>query len=106
MSKVFLRLLAATLPILVGAEARAQDATPPMLANPCLVCHAPGQSEPDAIPGLDGLSAEQIKSAMLDFKQGKRSATIMDRIARGYSDEQIDAIARYLGWLDVEGAKP
>jgi cytochrome c553 len=32
---------------------------------------------------------------MLDFKNGRRPATIMHQIAKGYSDEQIAAIAAY-----------
>jgi cytochrome c553 len=33
---------------------------------------------------------------MQDFKAGKRPATIMHQIAKGYSDEQIGALAAYL----------
>jgi cytochrome c553 len=33
---------------------------------------------------------------MQDFKAGKRPATVMHQIARGYTDAQIDAIAAYL----------
>jgi len=31
-----------------------------------------------------------------DFKSGKQPATVMHQIAKGYTDEQIEAIAGYL----------
>jgi cytochrome subunit of sulfide dehydrogenase len=33
---------------------------------------------------------------MQDFRSGKRQATVMHQIAKGYTDEQVDAIAAYL----------
>jgi sulfide dehydrogenase cytochrome subunit len=30
-----------------------------------------------------------------EFRDGKRSATVMHQLAKGYTDEQIDAIAAY-----------
>jgi cytochrome c553 len=32
---------------------------------------------------------------MLDFKAGRKPATLMHQLAKGYSDEQIVAIAGY-----------
>jgi len=39
---------------------------------------------------------EFVQRQMADFKADRRPATIMNRIAKGYSDEQIAAIADYL----------
>jgi len=36
-------------------------------------------------------------SAMQDFRSGKRPATVMDRIAKGFSDDEIRAIAAWYG---------
>jgi cytochrome subunit of sulfide dehydrogenase len=36
-------------------------------------------------------------SAMRDFRSGKRSATVMDRIAKGFSDDEIKVIAAWYG---------
>jgi sulfide dehydrogenase cytochrome subunit len=33
---------------------------------------------------------------MLAFRSGKRSGTVMNRIAKGYSDEDIELLAGYL----------
>jgi cytochrome c553 len=35
----------------------------------------------------------------LDFRDGKRSATVMTRLAKGYSDTDIDALAKYIATL-------
>jgi sulfide dehydrogenase cytochrome subunit len=32
---------------------------------------------------------------MKAFKSGERPATLMDRIAKGYTDEEIEAMAKY-----------
>lgn len=65
----------------------------------CNACHGPDGKSHGAVPSLDGLSAKQIESALLAFKSGKRPATIMDRIARGYSDNEIAAVAAYFANL-------
>jgi cytochrome subunit of sulfide dehydrogenase len=43
------------------------------------------------------MTADQIGTTMLAFRSGQRSATVMDRIARGFSEQEIAAIAAWLG---------
>jgi cytochrome c553 len=47
------------------------------------------------VPALAKLPAQQIMTALQAFRAGTRPATVMDRIAKGYSDEEIDAIAQW-----------
>jgi cytochrome c553 len=50
------------------------------------------------VPGafqLAGQKADYIIEQMRAFKEGKKSATIMHQIAKGYSDEQVVALANY-----------
>jgi len=42
---------------------------------------------------LTGLSTDDIISSMKAFKTDQRKGTIMNRIAKGYSDEEIDLMA-------------
>jgi cytochrome subunit of sulfide dehydrogenase len=49
-----------------------------------------------AVPILNGRPAGEIVSAMEAFRQGGRPATVMDRIAKGFSDAEIAAIAEWL----------
>lgn len=44
---------------------------------------------------LSSLKAEQIETAMQAFRAGTRPATVMDRIAKGFSDEEVRAIAQW-----------
>lgn len=67
-----------------------------MLSNTCAGCHGTnGVSAGPAMPTIAGLPAEHIKTMMKGFKSGERPSTIMDRISKGYSDEEIDVIAKY-----------
>ncbi|MCV6636436.1 c-type cytochrome [Candidatus Albibeggiatoa sp. nov. NOAA] len=67
-----------------------------MLANTCAGCHGTnGASVGPASPIIGGLSAETISETMKAYKSGDRPSTIMGRIARGYTDEEIDAMAGF-----------
>ena len=67
------------------------------LAATCGQCHGTdGHAiEGVALPGLAGLPAGYLIEQMSAFKSGARPATVMHQIARGYSDAQIDQLARY-----------
>lgn len=73
--------------------------TPSMLANPCAACHGPGGVSIGAIPSLRGYPKEVIVSALQAFRDGSRPVTIMGRIARGYSDQEIEALGEYFSRL-------
>jgi sulfide dehydrogenase cytochrome subunit len=63
----------------------------------CFACHGPDGHSEGGMPTLAGRSAEFIYQALIDFKSGRRVATIMDRHAKGYSNEQLRRIAEVLG---------
>ncbi|WP_454723612.1 MULTISPECIES: c-type cytochrome [Cupriavidus] len=67
-------------------------------AAACAGCHGPAGHAPagSPVPALAGRSQSELVRLMQDFKQGKREATVMQQIAKGYSDAQIEAIA---GWF-------
>jgi cytochrome c553 len=44
---------------------------------------------------LAGLDRAAIVQAMQEFRSGRRVGTVMDRIAKGFSDEEIQAIAAW-----------
>lgn len=75
--------------------AAAQSPDAPAGAAACSGCHANSVSVQTPAPRLIGKSAADIASAMQAFKTGARSATIMDRIAKGFSDEETRAIAAW-----------
>jgi cytochrome c553 len=45
------------------------------------------------VPVLHGRTPDQIAEAMREFREGRRAATVMDRIARGFTDDEARAIA-------------
>lgn len=67
-----------------------------MLANTCNGCHGPeGTSRGPAVPTIAGLDQAYLVEAMTAFRNGNRPSTIMGRIARAYSEEDIGLIADY-----------
>lgn len=69
--------------------ASAQSAPPPG-ATSCTGCHAEAQLS------LEALTAEEIALALAAFRNGEREATLMDRIAKGFTAEESAAIAEWL----------
>lgn len=67
-----------------------------MLANTCNGCHGiDGTSAGPSMPSLAGMPRDFILAAMQQFRDGSRGSTIMGRIARGYSNEQLAAMADF-----------
>ncbi|ARJ68093.1 sulfide dehydrogenase [Magnetospirillum sp. ME-1] len=77
-------IIAAAPPVRADGGAR-------VMADTCMACHSPEIHS--SIPGLSGRPAGELLRMLLAFRDGGRAATIMDRIAKGYSREQLGAIA-------------
>ena len=90
MSRSVLVLVAATL---VAAPSLTLAASPPG-ADSCLGCHSVAADD-NPVPLLGSFSATQIVTAMQAFRSGTRPATVMDRVAKGFSDEETKAIAEW-----------
>jgi cytochrome subunit of sulfide dehydrogenase len=85
--------LAAGLPL---AEARAQA---PLVAEGCIGCHGPNGAGMGGVPALAGRDRAELVSLMAAFRANERPATIMGRIARGYTDAEIAAAADHFARL-------
>ena len=82
-----------------GGTAGATEPAPAALANACATCHgADGRSE-GAIPAIAGMPAPDFVAKMNAFGSSTGEATIMDRIARGLSQAEIDGLASYFARL-------
>ena len=90
--------------------AAAQDpASARNLSAACFTCHGTdGHSVGGIPPSLAGQDRNYLLQAMKDFKAGKRPATIMHQQAKGYTDEELEAIAGYFASVKAgpAGAKP
>jgi cytochrome subunit of sulfide dehydrogenase len=80
--------------LVAAAPVSAQSIAPPG-ATACSGCH--GTSPAGAVPPLRGRAPDEIVAAMRAFRNGERQATVMDRIAKGFSDEETRAIAAWFG---------
>lgn len=91
------RRVAAAALLLAAPWALAQDAhLARNLAATCANCHGTnGQARGD-MKVLAGQSADKIIAAVADYRSGTQPSTIMQQIAKGYTEEQIRLIAGYL----------
>ena len=67
------------------------------MAATCASCHGTG-GKPVAgsnVAALAGRAKDDIVQVMAQFKEGKRPATVMHQIAKGYSDAEVAAVADY-----------
>lgn len=68
-----------------------------MLAQSCMACHGPmGASVAGPMPVIGGQPEVYLINAMKAFREGTRPSTVMGRLAKGYSDTEIAAMAKYL----------
>lgn len=105
------RNLGATAAALAAGFALAQQPAPPpvfapsnlspagvrSLAANCAACHGTnGQpARGSTLAGLAGKPRHELLTAMSQFKQGTKPATLMHQLAKGYSDAELEALADY-----------
>jgi sulfide dehydrogenase cytochrome subunit len=65
------------------------------LAAACSACHGTNGRSVGGMPALAGKEKALIVAQMREFRDGKRPATIMHQIAKGYTDEQFEILAAY-----------
>src|SRR5262245_1176537 len=76
-----------------GAVPAASPAPPG--ASACSGCHATSTAVTTPVPRLIGRNAAETVAAMEEFRSGKRPGTVMDRIAKGFTNDEIQAIAAW-----------
>ena len=65
------------------------------LAATCSNCHGTDGRALGNIPSLAGLSKVYFVEQMRAFREGKRPATVMHQLAKGYSDAELAALAEF-----------
>ena len=94
-------LLLVPLMVLAGtAQALPPAGTPQptgeMMGNTCAGCHGTqGRMHGEAFVPLAGMPEAKFIRAMQDFRSGARPATLMGHVAKGYTDEEIKAMAEF-----------
>ena len=96
--------IATALLALAAAAAAARAPDPNLardLAATCTTCHGTNGVSQGGTANLAGMNRDAMIRAIQEFKTGARPATIMQQLAKGYTDEQIALIA---GWFAAQKA--
>jgi cytochrome subunit of sulfide dehydrogenase len=91
MKKVILLAVA-----LVSPATQAQDTAARNLTASCAICHGTdGRPVTKDVVVLAGRSSADMATQLRAFRDGQRPSTVMHQIAKGYTDQQIDAMAAW-----------
>ncbi|MCC6948297.1 MAG: c-type cytochrome [Bradyrhizobiaceae bacterium] len=87
-------------PLPAAAQSAADVA---VLAGPCANCHGPDGRSPGPIASIAGQAEAALLEKLKAFKSETPPAgtTIMNRHAKGYSDEQLAALAKYYSQISA-----
>jgi len=92
--KVLTAIAVAALAFAPGAATAASD--PPPGAAACSGCHATNPAAETPVPKIHGRKASEIVSMMAEFRWGTLPSTVMGRIAKGFTDDEMEPIATWL----------
>ncbi|MSO67125.1 MAG: cytochrome C [Pseudolabrys sp.] len=92
--KALSAIAVAALAIYPGVLLAASD-TPPGAAA-CSGCHTTNAAVESPVPRIHGRNANEIVTAMTAFRTGATPSTVMGRIAKGFTDEEMQPIAAWL----------
>ncbi len=66
-----------------------------VLANTCYSCHGTDGHSAGAMPSIAGKDAGYIERRLLDYREDRLKGTVMNRIAKGFSAEEIGRLAQH-----------
>jgi cytochrome c553 len=78
-----------------GTVAAAADANAVGLADACTSCHGTGGRSQGYIPSIGGADKAALLRELKAFRAQTVQATIMNRIARAYTDAELETLADY-----------
>lgn len=78
-----------------GKTSKSLPPPPPHLAGACANCHGTEGKGGGTIPALAGKDNEYLRLQLSLFKTGQRPASVMNQLAKGYSDEELAFLAEY-----------
>lgn len=92
-------LRAAAFVLALAALPAVAEPSGPMLAQACAGCHGQNGAGQGPVPDLRGIDRAAFVRAWEEFRANERPATIMNRIARGYTEAEVAALADYFATL-------
>jgi cytochrome subunit of sulfide dehydrogenase len=79
---------------LLAGPGWAADTSPPG-ASSCTGCHSSTKIADSVIPRIAGRKREDIVKFMVEYRSGAWPSSVMGRIAKGFDDQQTNAIAAW-----------
>jgi cytochrome subunit of sulfide dehydrogenase len=95
---------AALLAGVVAAPSKAQQPpdrplAPPLIAQACTGCHGQAGVGNGSVPKIAGYSRDLFIAQWAAFRNKERPATMMDRVAKGYTEAEVAQLADYFSKL-------
>lgn len=66
-----------------------------MLSLSCASCHGTEGKSETITPYIAGMGKTTLYQILLDYKHGKREGTIMQKHAKGFTDDELEQVAYY-----------
>lgn len=98
-------LLAGAAPLTATAAQSTFDVT--VLAGACANCHGTDGRSPGGIPSIAGRPESVLLGHLKAFRAETPppGTTIMDRLTKGFSEQQIEALARHFSQIKAQPAQ-
>ncbi|MCF7983018.1 MAG: cytochrome c4 [Thiohalocapsa sp.] len=91
-----LALVGSALALCLSTSAMAEGPTAKMLADTCAGCHGTnGNSVGPASPSIAAMDPIVFVDTMIAFQNGDTYSTIMGRIAKGYTEEELEQMGEF-----------
>ncbi|MBX3610861.1 MAG: c-type cytochrome [Hydrogenophaga sp.] len=89
------RWLAGAVLLAAAATVQAEVNQVRVWAAACANCHGTNGHAQTGNESLAGKDKDELLQKLLDFKTGRKPATLMHQLSKGYTDEQLAQIAAY-----------
>jgi len=66
-----------------------------MLSLSCASCHGTDGKSTAVTPYIAGMGKTTMYKTLLDYKYGRKTGTIMQKHAKGFSDDELEQVSYY-----------
>lgn len=71
-----------------------------MLALSCASCHGTDGKSEAITPYIAGMGKTSLYQTLLDYKNSKRTETMMQKHVKGFTDEELEQISYYFSSIE------
>ena len=73
-----------------------------MLAISCTSCHETDEQTQSVAPEIAGMDKNSLYEILLNYKNGKKTGTMMKEHVKDYTNEQLEQIAYYFSNIEKD----